>query len=408
MTEDPRAPQMPRRRSVKDKFAEVPPPRGSAPSNPLTETTTTAIGGLDMLSSAYRVAQGGQVVHDQMAAPLAAPLQRLEAAHVIDLEWARSHHLLLLSVEVDADELEALAVSVWEDAGWAGPGMLRLGGVAALQGPWQVDARIRHELGTAADLAQAWVLVCPPTRGPAPTAELMERDEWARAFPSGMPSGVEYRALLGLRRMARRLAGALLIAGSGHVITPDPDSAVNLTVYSPRWVLPDDLLGVLRPDFPTIVDSRDLGQTEPSRPTRREVHRISALVDGRVDLPEEVQRSIEESRRRAASQPQVVDGYALVAPVGNRSQMLLEVRQVAIVPQALRWEAWSNGAVVEYRLRWLPAGGPAVLDAPLTRTARLERLRSATGIEEAAGLVFSVVGGSVLDEDGFLVALDNS
>lgn len=405
MSDEPRPPE---RRSIKDKLAHVPPTPASAPPNPLTETTTTAVGGLDMLSSAYRIGEGGRVVHEKVSAPLAAPLQRIEAAHAIELDWASAHHLLLLSSEVEPDEVEALAVSVWEDAGWSGPGMLRLGGQAALQGPWLVDTDVRRALGTAADLTQAWVLICPATRGPAPTPEIIERDEWARAFPEGMPAGVEYRVLLSLRRMARRLAGAIRASGSGQVITPDPDSAVSLTVYSPRWVLPDDLLGVLRPVFPTVMDSRDVGPAEPRRPTRREVQRISAMVDGRVDLPEEVLRSIEESRRRAAEEPQVVDGYALVAPVGNRSQVLIEVRQVPTVPQALRWETWSNGVVVEYRLRWQPDGELAPLQSPLTRTARLERLRSARDIEEAAGLVFSVVGGSVVDEDDFLVALDTS
>lgn len=404
----PQPPQPPRRRSIKERLAAAPAQPGTQTPNPLTETTTTSIGGLDMLSAAYRIGEGGKVVHDHLAAPLAAPLERLEAAHPVEIGWALSHHLLLLSPEVEPDELEALAVSVWEDAGWSGPGMLRLGGQAALQGPWLVDTEVRRGLGTAADLSQAWVLICPATRGPAPTPEVMERDEWARAFPDGMSAGVEYRVLLSLRRMARRLAGAIRISGSGRVLTPDPDSAVSLAVFSPRWVRPEDLLDVLRPVFPTIVDSRDIGPVEQRRPTRREVQRVSALNDGRVDLPAEVLRSLEESRRRAAREPQVVDGYALVAPVGNRSQMLLEVHQVPLVPQALRWEPWSNGVVVEYRLRWEPEGDLPLPGAPMTRTARLERMRSSRDIEEAAGLVLTVVGGSVLDEDDFLVALDNS
>jgi hypothetical protein len=42
----------------------------------------------------------------------------------------------------------------------------------------------------------------------------------------------------------------------------------------------------------------------------------------------------------------------------------------------------------------------------LSRTSRLERLRAARDVERAAGLVVGAVGGSVIDEDGFLVGQD--
>ncbi len=32
----------------------------------------------------------------------------------------------------------------------------------------------------------------------------------------------------------------------GYVIVPDADSAVNLTVYAPRWINPEDLLSAMR------------------------------------------------------------------------------------------------------------------------------------------------------------------
>ena len=70
--------------------------------------------------------------------------------------------------------------------------------------------------------------------------------EVGEAFPEGMPIGLEYRVLEALHRMARRLAGGMRIAGSGYVMVPDADSAVNLTVYSPRWINPEDLLQAMR------------------------------------------------------------------------------------------------------------------------------------------------------------------
>lgn len=400
-------PTVPRRRSVREKLAEAPGAGAVGPDHPLTETTTTAIGGLDLLDTAFRVAETGEVVLEA-AAPIAAPLQRLDDAAVIDRNWALDHHLLLLSEEVEPDELEALAISVWEGAGWAGPGMLRLGGGASLQGPWRIDTQARAALGTASDLHQAWVLLCTPQRGIAPKPELLSVDEWAEAFPRGIPVGIEFKVLLTLRRMARRLAGSVRIAGTGHVFAPDPDSAVNLSVYSPRWLSPEQLLDLLRPDFPEAIDSRDvpMGAETERRLSPREVERVAAVRRDLDPLPEEITRAIEEARRTASRSPQVVDGYAVMAPAGNRSEFMLEVHRVPRPPQALRWESWTKGVIVEYALRWMPAGGMETPVTGLTRTARLERLRSTASIEKAAALVVAAVGGAVIDEDGFLVALD--
>lgn len=392
----------PERRSMRDRL--VPPPR--RPVNPLTDTTMTSISGLDTLNTAFRVRHDGGVVADQSAAPIAAPLRRMDQESVIDLDEALSHHLLLVSDEVDADELEALAVSVWDESGWAGPGMLRLGGGAALRGPWAIDAQSRRALGASAALTHAWLVVCPPSRGAAPDPGLMARDPWAHAFPDGMPVGVELRILLTLRRMARRLCGALRIQGTGDILAPDPDSAVNLTAYSPRWIGPEELLAVLRAEFPTVIDSRDVPLAPQPHPDAREVERIQTIAQSVAELPEDVAHHLEESRRRAQSEPQTVDAYAAVAPAGNRSELMVEVRVVPRPPQVLRWEAWTDNAIVEYRVRWLPGPGIDVTTERLSRTSRLERLRAARDVERAAGLVVDAVGGSVIDEDGFLVGQD--
>ncbi len=397
--EEPRS--APERRSVRDRLAAGP---RRAP-NPLTDTTLTSVSGLDQLDTAFRVLRDGAVSREQTAAPIAAPLMRVDQEGPLDLDEARAHHLFLLPDEVDPDELEALAVSVWDESGWSGPGMLRLGGGARLRGPWAVDAEARRALGTPAILTHAWLLVCPPSRGAAPARELQDRDVWAHAFPGGMPVGVELKVLLTLRRMARRLCGALRIQGSGDVLVPDPDSAVTLTAYSPRWVSPEELLAVLRAEFPTVIDSRDIPMSEQPRPVAREVERVRALAQSIPDLPEDVARTLEESRRRALSEPQTVTGYAVVAPAGNKSELVVEVSAVSRPPQVLRWEAWTNGAIVEYRVRWMPGPGIDVMSERLTRTARLERARSTEDVERAAGLIVDAVGGSVIDEDGFLVGL---
>ena len=44
----------------------------------------------------------------------------------------------------------------------------------------------------------------------------------------------------------------------------------------------------------------------------------------------------------------------------------------------------------------------------MSRTARLERLRSTQDVEKAAGMIATLVGGNVIDEDGFLVGLEET
>ncbi len=396
---------LPERRTLRGRLGSPVTPSQDK-GNPLVETTMTSVSGLDMLSTAFRVREDGGVAPDQSAAPIAAPLTRIDQEGTVSLEEAQAHHLFLLPDEVSSDELEALAVSVWDDAGWAGPGMLRLGGGAHLRGPWAVDTQTRRALGTPSALTRAWLVICPPMRGAVPTPELMEHDPWAHAFPQGMPVGIELKILLTLRRMARRLCGALRIQGSGDLLAPDPDSAVNLTVYSRRWVAPETLLAALRANFPTIIDSRDLPHLPRPRLTAREVERIQTIAQSIPALPPEVSRTLEEARRRAFSEPQTVTGYALIAPAGNRSELMVEVNAAPRPPQVLRWETWTNGAIIEYLVRWIPGPGIEILPGRLSRTARLERMRAAQDVERAAVTVIETVGGSVIDEDGFLVALD--
>lgn len=402
--QDPRAP---RRRSVRERLTDPPTPAGAPGQvNPLTDTTATSIGGLDTLSTSFRVSDSGEILMGEPLASIAAPLRRLDDLHVIDVDWALSHHVLLVGESVEPDELEALAVSVWDTAGWAGPGMLRLAGGAAVQGPWAVDTEVRRILGVSAGMTRAWVLVCPPARGAAPTESVRSTDVWAHAFPGGMPVGIELKVLLTLRRVARRLGGALRIQGSGDIISPDPDSAVNLSVYSPRWMDPSAMIRLLTPEFPTVIDSRDVPVAPlSSAEERRQVERIAALAQTIDPLSKKVERSLSEDRRRAQSGPQVVDGYAVLAPAGNKSELMVEARAVSRPPQVLRWEPWTNAQILEYRVRWLPGPGIDVVSASGSRAARLERLRSAQSIERAAALVVDAVGGSVIDEDGFLVGL---
>ena len=405
----------PVRRSLKERMASAPhsfadPTPMSATDNPLTQTNV----GLTTMTSAdaaFQIAADGEVTSAEAAIPIAAAIEVSEPAGVIDLDVAREHHLFLVSDAVDPAELEALAISMWDEAGWLAPGRLRLSSDAELEGPWTLDQPTRAALGTPASLANAWILRCPQ----APTRQQNNgvMGEWDKAFPDGLPTGLEYRVLEALRRMARRLAGGLRIAGSGYVMVPDADSAVNLTVYSPRWINPEDLLSAMREraGFEQMKDARDITPEAPKPPplTPAQIAQIEKLKAELGPVREDIASKIAKAREEHEAQrdkPQVVDGYALISPIGHRSDMMIEVHAVPTPPRVLRWEPWTAGAIIEYQVRWLPTSAPTPGAGAMSRTARLERLRSTQDVEKAAGMIATLVGGNVIDEDGFLVGLE--
>ena len=406
----------PVRRSLKERMASAqhsfadPTLTAATTGNPLTQTNVS-LGGLTTTETAFQVAADGEITSAEAAIPIAAAIEVSEPAGVIDLDDARAHHLFLVSEAVDPAELEALAISMWDEAGWIAPGRLRLSSDAELEGPWSLDQPTRSALGTPSTLTNAWILRCPVARAKQQTSAVM--GEWAKAFPEGMPIGLEYRVLEALNRMARRLAGGMRIAGSGYVMVPDADSAVNLTVYSPRWINPEDLLQAMREraGFEQMKDARDIVPEAPKAPalSPAQAAHIEKLKAELGPVREDIASKIAKAREELEAQrdkPQVVDGYALMSPIGNRSDMMIEVHAVPTPPRVLRWEPWTAGAIIEYQVRWLPTSAPTPGGGSMSRTARLERLRSTQDIEKAAGMITTLVGGNVIDEDGFLVGLE--
>mgnify|MGYP000845728038 FL=1 len=410
------APQAsPVRRSLKERMAAAPhsfadPTPVSSTDNPLTQTNV----GLTTITStdaAFQIAADGEVTSAEAAVPIAAAIELDEPAGVIDLEDARSHHIFLVSDAVDPAELEALAISMWDEAGWIAPGRLRLSSEAELEGPWTLDQPTRAALGTPASLTNAWVLRCPQAHARQQSNGMM--GDWDKAFPDGVPTGLEYRVLEALRRMARRLAGGLRLAGSGYVMVPDADSAVNLTVYSPRWINPEDLLSAMREraGFEQMKDARDITPEapKPAPLSPAQVAQIEKLKAEMGPVRKDIASKLAKAREELEAQrdkPQVVDGYALMSPIGHRSDMMIEVHAVPTPPRVLRWEPWTAGAIIEYQIRWLPTSAPTPGVGTMSRTSRLERLRSTQDIEKAAGMIATLAGGNVIDEDGFLVGLE--
>lgn len=384
-----------------------------------TETSPTSVeGGATQSFSAYinqvnaprqpalTVTQAGRLDAVKQRASVEIPIAEFADASDLDPSVVAEKHLLVVSSEVDPRELEALAVSIWEDAAWISPGNLRLTGDVRLSGPWRINKEIRTEIGTPARLEQAWILEVPQVRTKAAPDFLQKTDPVAAAFPDGMPAGQEFEIIQALQRMARRLAGAIRVSPSGALIEPDADSAVMINVYAPRWVDEEDLAQLLRPYFPDIVNSQDVDKLPPiDSPERVEAREKLAL---KIDIPENEMARIAEITRaadeKALQEDYVVRGYSLIASAGNKSRIHVTVTPAQYIPSTLRFEQWPQGTAVEYGIQWIP---PHIyVDKMLKpgRAVRFERNRVKDQIEMIATLISRSTNGYMLDEDQFLLA----
>lgn len=344
------------RRSIRERISDLKSPSAElfAVSGPSTGAASTT----------FRVNDAGELVEDAAAA-LAASFDVDHPLGELDQPGGEMYHLLALPAEATGAEVEALAISVWDEAGWNHPGQLHLTRGVTLEGPWSVPEATRDALGLSEGIETVWRLRCPPIRGAKPAPEIAAIDEWAQAFPQGVPVGVEYTVLQALRRVARRLRGELRIAGEGKIITPDPDSAVNLQIYTDTYIPAAELKETLDRFFWDV----SLGgpETEP-----------------------------------AEGQP-----YALSLPRGSRSRVLVGIRPVDRVPRVLRWEPWAKGSVYLVEIQWVNATEMQLLGGRMTRVGRLERSRVSTTVGMVATLVAGMIGGgAVIDEDDFVLGFD--
>ncbi|MBD3689276.1 hypothetical protein H8R18_06990 [Nanchangia anserum] len=328
-------------------------------------------------------------------------------------EAAVANDLLILSGEVDPAEVDALAVSLWDDAGWLSPGVLRLRGDDHLRGPYDLDRAARARLGVGSWATMAFAYAHPGTgSGPIPD-ELLTSHPLVRAYRDDQPAPAQWEVIEGLYAMARRLAGAWRVGRGGALLQPDPDSATDLALYAPTWIEEADLRALITQAVPaaSLVEApapqRPSGATRAAR--RRAERAVREWTEARLGS-DEVERLAKESRafdEMAAAHPAPIVGYALTLAAGHDSHIVVTVDATETVPPVLRWEPWASGSLAHIRVAWLAPTTPPPAQRP-SRVYRVERLRVSETIEALASAIHHLLGGAVVDEDGFLVVLDPS
>ncbi|GAB3159265.1 hypothetical protein GCM10027059_05220 [Myceligenerans halotolerans] len=354
----------------------------------------------------------------------------------------QARHLLALPGDVTVDEVEVLATSRFTATRWditpAGilpgdvtsapqgprakgnaPGILRVSRHATLTGPFapQGDG---FELGLPPGIAMVFDVVCHRERGEPPFS-IGDRDGIGRAFAKGLPEREEGRLVTWLVAVARRLGGSLRVdvgglwtsatassggpgprSGTGVVLTPDADVAVDMSVYSNVWLEPEAALATVRPLHsrtrlategeewggpPAGIADRPLYPGEKMDPERRK----------------ELHAAADDFDIAALQGPQVLYGYGLLIDLGVDGIVVVEVAGEEHLPPMLRGLPWTADGAVRYRVHWEPPDQVEANQEQPGLEHRIARKRAAELVARIAGRVQDAVGGEIADEDEFLV-----
>ena len=361
----------------------------------------------------------------------------------------RDRHVLALPPDVEADEVEVLAISRFANARWEerpqdtlqprgiiGPmtaalgiravgsatiptRTLRLARLSTLNGPFRMETGDAVSLGLPATATLAYVLVCPRERGEKPYPG-GDRDGLKRAFPDGMPIREEERVLQWMVAAARRLGGSVRTGENGTVLTPDVDSAIDLTVLSDSWLEPAEALGVVQSVLPRARLSEatsswsgpaaGVGRDAGGRPgwvAEAGGRGLSAALERYgVDDEAERQRLMDEASaydELMLAVPPVPEAYGVLVDLGHDGTLSVEAGVETSLPPLMRDLPWTRDGVVAYRVHWEP---PFIEELEAERPSfehRVARSRAAPLVQAVARVVHAAIGGEIADEADFLV-----
>lgn len=341
-----------------------------------------------------------------------------------DVDDLDAHHVLVLPSGIGPESVEILATSRFPRAAWehhatppqvgaraprlaAQPaGTLRLSRLTTLVGPYQVDRGTATELGLPIGTGSAYVLHGPTERGAPPWAGATgDRDGLARAFPDGLPVRDEARMLDWAIAVARRLAGAVRTAAGQDgrapvVLTPDPAAAVDLTVWSDRWLDPDAALAVMRQALPRAYLNLPAGTWQGPPSDLGRVPGTEALTDAQRAY---LRAEADAFDRAMLADPAPMDTYGLLADLDLDGFVALEIGGEPSPPPVVAGLPWAANGAVAYRVRWEPVDETELEQERPSLAHRVARGRATPLVVAVARAVHGRVGGEITDMMGFVV-----
>ncbi len=341
-----------------------------------------------------------------------AESDRLDAA---TLDQLTGMHVLLVPTETATPELVATLVRARvDDSDLDLTGRARVGRSSSISGPVQLSDEDAAVLGAPEGLRTAYRLEAAPERDPdgfEAFVDPLQTALWMRAFPTGPPYRAEGDLVaLGLD-LARRVGGAVRVAGTGVVMTPDPTRDVELTVWSPYWVEAKDLVQLLAPVLPGAHQDMVRPHQPPPEPEAApwSLDPLDPMADEMEEAltPELLQRLelvADATDEWAEQEMAIADGYAVVGHGGIVVGVQVEtgvprwvLRQLADLPDV------PTDRLVTYDIRWWPEDvGQLHLESPST-AHRIARRIVAETIRSVARVTSEAVFGVVVDASGFHV-----
>lgn len=261
------------------------------------------------------------------------------------LEQSRTSHRLQLPRGTDPADVLTMVRNVRPEVSEGADGVLELGGGVQL-----VPDRSPRGAGR-------WTVDTPRVREDPAFEGMGDSHGYGRAFPEGMPFGLERDALDLAWSLGRRLYGAV-VTDAGERLEPHPFHVRDLTVTSPHALAPESLAQLLAP-------------LEP---------------DAELDqVPEQAART----------------GYSATIPLPDGDEISLRVGRSSR-PTALAALGWVEDAV-DYELVHLTAD-PEEDGIEVPEPTTVERWQLAyQRIGRIAGLLTESVGGYIVDLEGYLV-----
>ncbi len=317
-----------------------------------------------------------------------------------------AQHLLLVPTTMDVEAISALLQDRLPNSDLAGAGEVAFGRHSKLTGPYELSLEDAVDAAVPMPWTVCYCLEAPVEREGPPIPGIDDRDGFAYAFPEGMPWRDEGRALHLLVSLARRIGGAVRVAGSLELISPDPGRAVDYIVHSPTWLEPGVLLRVVSRELPGAVlavegqewggptddvySGRTVAADVPDDPlTAQELYELHSHAD---------QRDIQ-----VLGDQDVIDAFAIAADVGwDGTVEVLAHLGDADVPSVQR-QPWVNEEFVTYEVRWANQDLAEREKRYPSEGFLASRARIGPLIAHTARSIIEATGGIVIDEDGFQV-----
>src|SRR5512144_2743140 len=239
-------------------------------------------------------------------------------------------------------------------------GQAALGRHSAISGPYELSMEDAVDAAVPMPWTVVYALSAPIEREDPPLPGVDDRDGFAHAFQQGLPWREEGRALQLLVALARRVGGAVRIAGragSDALIQPDPDRAVDVVLHSPYWLDPDVLLGVVQRVLPTAqleIEGEDWNG--PSDGAYSGALAAPYLIETPLserDLSQ-LHHHADQVDLSVMAEDHVIDGFAVAAEIGRDGAIEVLVHVGREREPAVAGQLWADRPFVTYEVRWAP------------------------------------------------------